>query len=250
MLGTKVSKVAGLKDDLKSRPRDNGDSDPRPDPRKQAVGVEVPNLSRSLVTLGDIFGDLPASASPLSVWLGKDISGNAIWTRGDAASPHRGHHRIGQVRLHQHDPDLDVASLDARRGYGPIDRKADRARLLRVPRWSRPIRRRRRSSSVVAEMERRYERLSFARAAFPRRTALFALAVIPVLPRRHRRARRPDDAASGRRTIRLAQKSRAVGIHLVLATQRPSVDVITGMMKASAPSRIAFSLSRARPTHA
>ena len=49
-------------------------------PGKQAVGVEVPNLSPRLVTLGDIYGDLPATASPLAVWLGKDISGNAVWT--------------------------------------------------------------------------------------------------------------------------------------------------------------------------
>src|SRR5207247_8853295 len=51
-----------------------------PVPRKQAVGVEEPNLSPNLVTLGDIFDELPATSSPLSVWLGKDISGNAVWT--------------------------------------------------------------------------------------------------------------------------------------------------------------------------
>jgi hypothetical protein len=48
-------------------------------PGKQAVGVEVPNASPNLVTLGDVFDDLPHAASPLSVWLGKDISGTAVW---------------------------------------------------------------------------------------------------------------------------------------------------------------------------
>src|SRR3954454_23942215 len=50
-----------------------------PIPGKKAVGVEVPNLSPSIVTLGDIYADLPETASPLSVWLGKDISGAAVW---------------------------------------------------------------------------------------------------------------------------------------------------------------------------
>ena len=78
--GTKVSKVAGLKDDLSYALATTEIRILAPIPGKQAVGVEVPNLSPKLVTLGDIFGDLPATASPLSVWLGKDISGNAIWT--------------------------------------------------------------------------------------------------------------------------------------------------------------------------
>ena len=71
-----------------------------PIPGKQAVGVEVPNLSPKLVTLGDIFGDLPATASPLSVWLGKDISGNADLDRprAHAAPPHRRHDRARASR--------------------------------------------------------------------------------------------------------------------------------------------------------
>ena len=62
-----------------------------PIPGKQAVGVEVPNLAPRMVTLGDIFDDLPGSASPLSVWLGKDISGNAVLDRprADAAPSDR-----------------------------------------------------------------------------------------------------------------------------------------------------------------
>src|SRR5207344_505942 len=78
--GTKVSKVAGLKDDLSYALATTEIRILAPIPGKQAVGVEVPNLAPRLVTLGDIFDDLPPSASPLAVWLGKDIAGNAVWT--------------------------------------------------------------------------------------------------------------------------------------------------------------------------
>ena len=98
------------------RARDDGDPDPRADPGKQAAGVEVPNLSPNIVTLGDIFDDLPASASPLSVWLGKDISGSSVWT-DLARMPHIliAGDGLGQVGLHQHDPHVDPAPLDPRR---------------------------------------------------------------------------------------------------------------------------------------
>jgi len=76
--GTKVGKVANLKDDLSYALATTEIRILAPIPGKQAVGVEVPNLSPNLVTLGDIYDDLPASASPLAVWLGKDISGAAV----------------------------------------------------------------------------------------------------------------------------------------------------------------------------
>src|SRR4051794_22437108 len=78
--GTKVAKVAALKDDLSYALATTEIRILAPIPGKQAVGVELPNLSPNLVTLGDIFDDLPATASPLAVWLGKDISGSAVWT--------------------------------------------------------------------------------------------------------------------------------------------------------------------------
>src|SRR5581483_1345179 len=78
--GTKVGKVAQLKDDLSYALATTEIRILAPIPGKQAVGVEVPNLSPNIVTLGDIYGELPATASPLSVWLGKDISGSAVWT--------------------------------------------------------------------------------------------------------------------------------------------------------------------------
>ena len=78
--GTKVSKVAALKDDLSYALATTEIRILAPIPGKQAVGVELPNASPNYVALGDIFDDLPQTASPLSVWLGKDISGAAIWT--------------------------------------------------------------------------------------------------------------------------------------------------------------------------
>src|SRR5213079_2351137 len=78
--GTKVGKVAQLKDDLSYALATTEIRILAPIPGKQAVGVEVPNLTPNLVTLGDIYDDLPQTASPVAVWLGKDISGNAVWT--------------------------------------------------------------------------------------------------------------------------------------------------------------------------
>src|SRR6185436_12701028 len=77
--GTKVSKVAGLKDDLSYALATTEIRILAPIPGKSAVGVEVPNHSPNLVTLGDVYDELPVTSSPLSVWLGKDISGHAVW---------------------------------------------------------------------------------------------------------------------------------------------------------------------------
>ncbi|MGB2953752.1 MAG: DNA translocase FtsK [Gaiellaceae bacterium] len=257
--GTKVSKVAALKDDLSYALATTEIRILAPIPGKQAVGVEVPNQSPNLVTLGDIFDDLPGTASPLSVWLGKDISGSAIWT-DLARMPHiliagtTGSGKSGcintiltSILLRATPDEVRLILIDPKRielGY------YESIPHLLTPVVSSPKEASAVLRNVVGEMERRYERLSAVRArnlpeanrAFRSRgepTLPYLLVVIDELADLMMIS--PQEVEDA--VIRLAQKSRAVGVHLVLATQRPSVDVITGMIKANVPSRIAFAVS-------
>jgi len=257
--GTKVAKVAGLKDDLSYALATTEIRILAPIPGKQAVGVELPNTSPNLVTLGDIYDDLPATSSPLSVWLGKDISGQSVWT-DLARMPHMliagttGSGKSGcintiltSVLLRSTPDEVRMILIDPKRielnYYESIPH-------LLTPVVSSPKEAAAVLRNVVAEMERRYERLSAVRArslaeanrAFRSRqepTLPYLLVVIDELADLMMIS--PQEVEDA--VIRLAQKSRAVGIHLVLATQRPSVDVITGMIKANVPSRIAFAVS-------
>jgi S-DNA-T family DNA segregation ATPase FtsK/SpoIIIE len=257
--GTKVSKVAGLKDDLSYALATTEIRILAPIPGKQAVGVELPNTSPNLVTLGDIYDDLPATSSPLSVWLGKDISGQSVWT-DLARMPHiliagtTGSGKSGcintiltSVLLRSTPDEVRMILIDPKRielnYYESIPH-------LLTPVVSSPKEAASVLRNVVAEMERRYERLSAVRArnlaeanrALRSRgesTLPYLLVVIDELADLMMIS--PQEVEDA--VIRLAQKSRAVGIHLVLATQRPSVDVITGMIKANVPSRIAFAVS-------
>jgi DNA segregation ATPase FtsK/SpoIIIE, S-DNA-T family len=257
--GTKVSKVAALKDDLSYALATTEIRILAPIPGKQAVGVELPNTSPNYVALGDIFDDLPQTASPLSVWLGKDISGSAVWT-DLARMPHlliagtTGSGKSGcintiltSILLRSTPDDVRLILIDPK--------KIELSYYESIPHLLTPVVSSPKEAStvlanVVGEMERRYERLSAVRArslneanrSFRSRgepTLPHLLVVIDELADLMMIA--PQDVEDA--VIRLAQKSRAVGIHLVLATQRPSVDVITGMIKANVPSRIAFAVS-------
>jgi S-DNA-T family DNA segregation ATPase FtsK/SpoIIIE len=257
--GTKVGKVANLKDDLSYALATTEIRILAPIPGKQAVGVEVPNLSPSIVTLGDIYDDLPATASPLSVWLGKDISGAAVWT-DLARMPHiliagtTGAGKSGCINTILTSILLRATPDEARLIL--IDPKRIELNYYEsIPHLLTPVVSSPKEASavllnVVTEMERRYERLAQVRArnlaeanrAFRKRgedELPYLLVVIDELADLMMVS--PQEVEDS--IIRLAQKSRAVGIHLVLATQRPSVDVITGMIKANVPSRIAFAVS-------
>jgi len=257
--GTKVSKVAALKDDLSYALATTEIRILAPIPGKQAVGVEVPNLSPNIVTLGDIYDDLPATASPLSVWLGKDISGSSVWT-DLARMPHiliagtTGSGKSGcintiltSILLRATPDEVRMILIDPKRielgFYESIPH-------LLTPVVSNPKQASVALINVVSEMERRYEKLSIVRArslpeanralkARGEQPLPYLLVVIDELADLMMTS--PQEVEDA--IIRLAQKSRAVGIHLVLATQRPSVDVITGMIKANVPSRIAFAVS-------
>jgi S-DNA-T family DNA segregation ATPase FtsK/SpoIIIE len=257
--GTKVGKVAQLRDDLCYALATTEIRILAPIPGKQAVGVEVPNLSPNLVTLGDIFGEIPPQASPLSVWLGKGIDGIPVYC-DLARMPHlliagtTGSGKSGCVNAILTSI-LLRATPDQVRMILVDPKKIELNHYESIPHLLTPVVSSPKEASavllnVVTEMERRYERLAQLRArnlpeanrALRKRGEQelpYLLVVIDELADLMMVS--PQDVEDA--IIRLAQKSRAAGIHLVLATQRPSVDVITGMIKAQVPSRIAFAVS-------
>jgi S-DNA-T family DNA segregation ATPase FtsK/SpoIIIE len=257
--GTKVGKVAALKDDLAYALATTEIRILAPIPGKQAVGVEVPNLSPNIVTLGDIFDEVPSSSSPLSVWLGKDISGASV-NADLARMPHiliagtTGSGKSGcintmlcSILLRATPDEVRMILVDPKRVELGLYESIPH---LLTPVVSSPKQASAVLTNVLTEMERRYERMSLARARnLPELNRVlrkrgeaqlpYLLVVIDELADLMMVS--PQEVEDA--VIRLAQKSRAVGIHLVLATQRPSVDVITGMIKANVPSRIAFAVS-------
>ena len=257
--GTKVAKVAQLKDDLAYALAATDIRILAPIPGKQAVGVEVPNARRKIVRLGDVFQQPPKDWSPLTVWLGKDVAGKAIGA-DLAKMPHllvagtTGAGKSGAINAMLSSVLLRASPHEVRLVL--VDPKqVELNHYESIPHLLTPVITSPRMAAnalqnLVKEMEQRYGIMSLARtrslielnkARSKREEAPlpYILCVIDELADLMMVA--PADVEDS--IIRLAQKARAVGIHLVLATQSPRVDVITGMIKANVPSRIAFAVS-------
>ena len=257
--GTKVGKVAQLKDDLAYALAATDIRILAPIPGKQAVGVEVPNAHRRIVRLGDVFQEPPKDWSPLTVWLGKDVAGKAIGA-DLAKMPHllvagtTGAGKSGAINAMLTSVLLRASPHEVRLVL--VDPKqVELNHYESIPHLLTPVITSPRMAAnalqnLVKEMEQRYGIMSLARtrslvelnkarATRGEAPLPYILCVIDELADLMMVA--PADVEDS--IIRLAQKARAVGIHLVLATQSPRVDVITGMIKANVPSRIAFAVS-------
>jgi S-DNA-T family DNA segregation ATPase FtsK/SpoIIIE len=237
-----------------------------PIPGKSAIGVEVPNAKRRLVSLGDILSSAEAAmpAGPLTVGLGMDISGQPkLLNLGElphlliAGATGAGKSScinsiVTSLLMRTHPDDVRVIMVDPKRvelgQYNGVPHLL--TRVITNPKKANEA-----LKWAVAEMDRRYDLLADAKVRdiegyrekwdsrkldrdgfdrFP-----YVVVIIDELNDLMMVAGREVEES----IVRIAQMARAVGIHLVIATQRPSVDVITGVIKANIPSRLAFSVA-------
>jgi S-DNA-T family DNA segregation ATPase FtsK/SpoIIIE len=253
--GVKLTKITALENNLALDLAAHSIRIEAPIPGKRAVGIEVPNLRPATVRISSVFTS-PAwqeATGPLTIAIGKDISGSSIVADLDKM-PHlliagqTGSGKSVMINsvltslLYRNSPsDLKLILVDPKqvelKPYDDIPHLlapviTDPEKCISALKWA------------VAEMERRYRALSEAgRRNIAEYNNLkkeegmpYVIIVIDELADLMMMAARDVEAL----VVRVAQKARAVGIHLVLATQRPSVDVITGLIKANIPARIAF----------
>jgi len=257
--GTKVKKVTELSNDLAYALASTEIRILAPIPGKQAVGVEVPNTRRRLVRLGDIYAGRPEKTSPLVAWLGKGIDGNPVWTdlakmphvlvAGTTGSGKSGcvNAILSSILMHASPNDVRLVLVDPKQvelnHYEHVPHLL--TPVVTSPRLAANV-----LANLIGEMESRYGimgearcrnlgELNRARAKAGEPPLPHILCVIDELAD----LMMVSPAEVEDSIIRLAQKSRATGIHLVLATQRPSTDIITGTIKVNIPARIAFAVS-------
>jgi S-DNA-T family DNA segregation ATPase FtsK/SpoIIIE len=267
--GVRVSKIANLADDIALNLAAETIRIEAPIPGKQAVGIEVPNTEKEMVHLRDVLesDDFQSAKSKLSVALGKDVAGNTM-IADIAKMPHvliagatgSGksvcintiitsiiyNSKPSEVKLLMVDPKIVELSV-----YNGIPH-------LLIPVVTDPKKAAGALAWAVQEMENRY-------TVFASKGVRDLKGYNAAIEKENKS--KPDEEKAGKlpqiviiideladlmmvaakdvedAICRLAQKARAAGMHLVIATQRPSVDVITGIIKANVPSRIAFAVS-------
>jgi len=261
-LGVKVSKITSLTDDIKLSLAARDIRIEAPIPGKRTIGIEVPNPSSRTVPLREILDSraFRERRSPLTVALGLDISGAPVVT-DIQKMPHgliAGATGSGKsVCMNAMLVSMLYKAAPHEVKWLLIDPKmVELAPYNGLPHLLSPVITEAKAAAgalkwAVGEMERRYERFVHAgvrdiekynahlRAQGGEPLLPYIVIVIDELADLMMAA--PADVEES--ICRLAQKARACGIHLLIATQRPSVDVITGLIKANIPTRIAFSVS-------
>ncbi len=258
--GVNVSKIAGLADNIALNMAARSVRIVAPIPGKRAVGVEIPNMKRSIVGFKELISrknpDLDKAAVPFI--LGRDIEGDAQ-VIDLARTPHiliagaTGSGKsvcvnalISTILYKKHPDDVKMILIDPKvvelKMYNGVPH-------LLTPVITDPKKALQALNYCIAEMERRYSLLetidvrnieAFNKKIKANRIALEPLPYILVIIDEFADLMLTSGKELEPAVSRLTAKARAVGIHLVLATQRPSVDVITGVIKANIPSRIAF----------
>lgn len=256
--GVKISRIAALADDLALALAATSVRIEAPIPGKSAVGIEVPNQTVSIVAIREILDALPnrGQVPPLWMALGKDITGRPVF--GDLCKmPHllvAGATGAGKsVCLNMIIASLLVCATPDQVQMLMIDPKRVELTVFNgIPHLIKEVIADPRLAAgalfeMTKEMEARYERFAKAsvrkieeyNAKYPDERLPYVVIVIDELADLMLIAPAKVETT----IMRLAQLGRATGIHLVVATQRPSVDVITGLIKANVPSRIAFAVS-------
>jgi S-DNA-T family DNA segregation ATPase FtsK/SpoIIIE len=269
--GVKVARVTTLQKDIAYAMAATDVRILAPIPGRSAIGVEVPNHQRQLVALGDLLASPEAmtATDPLDVAIGKDIAGRSVFL-DLATTPHlliAGATGAGKSSgLNCIITSLLMRSTPEQVRLILIDPKqVEMGQYQRLPHLlTQPVTNPKKAANALAwavkEMDRRYDILSEVgfrditgyNAAFDRgevesephrdaeyeRLPFIVVVVDELNDLMMVAARDVEDSIT-----RIAQKARAVGIHLIVATQRPSVNVITGVIKANIPARAAFAVS-------